>query len=431
LFTSFSDNQATLLHVSDDRTSFVIHYICEPVLARGALNVLLKDNSTQIQVLWNFQQLLQRADLGSRGEVAAELVCLLLQKWSAEKFEFTINLTEFLQKLLIDECPESASQVGVEIEAHEQSLGDGDGDDDDEDDEEVVDKRPFNVAALVQSVFGDQTPIMNLVQFRYFDRHITRDDLAKCYDQGVGIIMVTNAAALDFVIPLKLESSGVYSAVIIQVKNLSESSPVSARHASGLLNKIGYQRIFKSMTDDQFRETPASPDYNPTVPVTKRAKTSETAVPRAASASASELISSPPATASKSKKRKAPEPADALPPSPPFCKLLFLMRDASGKSNSLQKSPVSEHSSTPENSLEGVLRGLPKVFSPGVRSALSDLVADFRSRRFRKVDELEAEDFRRQFVNQVFPGVRRVASSTRRSQTNPPSASTSSKFKFL
>jgi hypothetical protein len=367
------------LDVSEDREKITTHYPCEPVLARGALNNLLGLDSNHLHVaLQHFQQLQRQADLGTRGETVAELICLLMLDY-CRSFDAKFSLTTFLSRLL--GWPETHIS---------QHLF-----------------RVFQINDLKQS------PTLNLCQFQLFEQYPTPEEIERCHRLGLGIMMVVNAAAIDMVIPLRLHD-GRYSAIVLQIKNWKQH--VGPGAAKSLLDEIGWVRVFESVTNKAFGKHRAS-----IVPETE----AESAKPaRRARKSAAVAVSSASASDNpvfkKSGKRSAKrtiasidEPIELvseLPPrvldlqdnfkDVPYCKLLLLMRDHDDNELFVEENEM-------ETVLCGVLRGIPTehgVFrNADVCRIFQSMVADYHTRRFAVNDESNMNARNRQlFINNLF-----------------------------
>jgi hypothetical protein len=393
----------------------MVRYVREPVLASGALSVLHNFPPTCNSVLTQFQQLLRKADLGTRGEVVAELICLLLQpNIPRVGFSNPMLLHEFLFALLFAESQEPDGLGRVTSSQSSQS--------DTKQQKKRKSSSPHVPAVtkqhcvdLVQQVFESVEEVtMNLVQFRYYEHHPSPQDLGLCYSQGVGIVMVKNAEALDFAIPLRLSDSQGghrFSAILVQVKNLTTT--LSANAAAKLLNHIGMERLFQSMTNDEFRELPSSPNF---IQSAASSSSSESSSSTSSSSALAAVAAQKRTTSSRDFGSESDSDSELFVPSGgasdvPFCKLLFLMRETDPTKNVLEQSPVSATSSHPAVALQGVMRGIPRVLRRDVGDALSQIVADLQGRRFFEIDQLDEDDSRRLFVNQLFQGERSCSQS--------------------
>jgi hypothetical protein len=354
-------NQATCLDVYQDRQNITAHYPCEPVLARGTLNNLLRlDLVRLLGALRHFQQLQRQADLGSRCEAVAELICLLMLD-HCRSFDAKFSLTVFLSRLL----------GWTEAHISEHMF------------------RVFQIDDLSQS------PTLNLCQFQLFEQYPTPDDLERCHKLGMGIVMAVNAAAIDMVIPLRLHD-GRYSAIVLQIKNWKQRIGPAA--AKSLLDEIGWVRVFESVTNKAFGKYRASIVPETEAESAKRARrTRKSAAVAVSSASASDDPGAKKSATSSSKRGIASidEPIELFSELPasarvldlqdkfkdvPYCKLLFLMRDHDDNELFVEENEM-------ETVLCGVLRGIPTgrygVFSSDdVRRIFQSMVADHDTRRF-------------------------------------------------
>jgi hypothetical protein len=372
-------HQATCLDVYQDRQNITAHYPCEPVLARGTLNNLLRLDSDHLHVaLRHFQQLQRQADLGTRGEAVAELICLLMLDY-CRSFDAKFSLTVFLSRLL--------GWTEAHISEHMFTV--------------------FQIEELSQS------PTLNLCQFQLFEQYPTPDDIERCHKLGMGIMMVVNAAAIDMVIPLRLHD-GRYSAIVLQIKNWKQH--VGPAAAKSLLDEIGWVRVFESVTNKAFGKHRASIVPETEAESAKRARrTRKSAAVAVSSASASDDPVS-----KKSGKRSAKrtfasidEPIELVSELPahvldlqekfkdvPYCKLLFLMRDHDANELFVEENEM-------ETVLCGVLRGIPAKHagfgSEDVRRIFQSMVADYHTRRFVVHDGLNVTAPSRQlFIDNLF-----------------------------
>ena len=320
------------MDVSDNRERITSHYPCEPVLARGALNNLLRLSSNQsLDVLKYFQQLQRFADLGTRGETVAELSCLLMLD-SCYSFDANFSLSAFLDRLL-----------GLKKEEIDLKI-----------------LSVFNITDI------QQVPTLNLCQFQLFEQYPKPEHLEQCYKLGMGIIMKVNAAAIDVVLPLRLHD-GRYSAIVIQVKNWAENT--GSVGAKKILDALGWVRVFKKMTNKAFGQyrdsaipSSAAVSAEPTEPTTSNA------AKKARTSRGGKDESDPVPSQPKSSKKRAAAAAlaEAEPMSDadtdefeavfkdiPYCKLLFLMRDDGDNELFVAENEL-------ETVLCGVLRGTPR-----------------------------------------------------------------------
>jgi hypothetical protein len=295
-----------------------------------------------IDTLEHFQQLQRNADLCSRGESVAELICLLMLD-PCVSFDAEFPLTKFLQRLL-----GWTEEFTMEF-----------------------------TASQVSSVFklkkNSSVPTLNLCQFQLFPRYPTPSDLKKCYNRGMGMLMAMNAASIDMVIPIKL-SENMYSAIAIQVKNWQD--PTGPAAAKSILDAIGWTRVFASISNNlkgvgqpRASKLPVSTvvSAGPSASTVssgafKKQKTS--AASKASKSAVNEFVAAQPKPGtSKRSAVEAPEPAVELAPEVEelhavfkdvrYCKLLFLMRDHGENELFVEKNQM-------ETVLCGVLRGMPR-----------------------------------------------------------------------
>jgi hypothetical protein len=369
------------LDVYQDREKITTHYPCEPVLARGTLNNLLGLDPVGLHVaLRHFQQLQRQADLGSRGETVAELICLLMLD-PCHTFDAKFSLTTFLSRLL------------GWSEAH-------------------ISEHMFRVFQINDA---SQSPTLNLCQFQLFEQYPTPEDIERCHKLGMGIMMVVNAAAIDMVIPLRLHD-GRYSAIVLQIKNWKQH--VGPAAAKSLLDEIGWIRVFESVTNKAFGKHRASIVPETEAESAKRARRSRK--PAAVAVSSASAPDDPVAKkfATSSSKRgiaSIDEPIELVSELPasarvldlqekfkdvPYCKLLFLMRDRDDNELFVEENEM-------ETVLCGVLRGIPAEHagfgSEDVRRIFQSMVADYHTRHFVVHDGSDVNARSRQlFINNLF-----------------------------
>jgi hypothetical protein len=404
-----------------DRTRTLVHYPIEPVLARGALNTLLEFQSQQetlAESLQHLQMLRRHAEIGSRGEMVAQLFCLLLQPRSME-FDAAYPLKCFLGRLLLNE---------------EEDIG---------------------VGSIVDEVFGDAT--INLCQFHWFEKYPqSAADFKTLHELGIGAALPTNAPGVDLVVPVKLSGNRGYTAMLLQIKNL-DARP-SQRECQDLLDLMGSTRIFGYTTHAAFQATSdcrtngqvksasdkpsttaaapaaastAAPAAAPVVQSSSKSAlknrlsleqakplSSKTATRTTGDMSKYALYGNPPkegrttasvaaiaaAPAAPSNKLRIPKNAKSFP----VCKLLFLVRNppTADRQNYLSKCEFNPSNPNGPQSVEGVLYGIPSFFSdPALVDIFNVLVDDLHKRRLDDVEETTESDVGRgdkvQFANSL------------------------------
>lgn len=196
-----ASHMATCLAVSKDRERLIVIYPSEPLLSEAALELI--SPSTLPQILKQFNILLKKGlvEPGPRGEIVARIILILVTHRLREQ-NTESSVAKFLRELYNDSSCPDLSEVS-------QELLNG-----------TVAFTHFNTI--------DYTPAKkNLNQF---------------YMRRCAFIMKRNHPGADICIPIKL-SSGEYSVILIQIKNIS-SQRTDNKYPASARSMLDYDFVF-------------------------------------------------------------------------------------------------------------------------------------------------------------------------------------------